>query len=95
MWDFHYRIEIYVPEAKRVYGYYVLPFLLDGELVARVDLKTDRKSGRLLVKGAWAEPGVDRVRVGRELVAELEETAAWLGVSDVEIFPNGDLSDFL
>lgn len=95
MWDFHYRIEIYVPEAKRVYGYYVLPFLLDGELVARVDLKTDRKSGRLLVKGAWAEPGVDRVRVGRELVAELEETAVWLGVSDVEIVPNGDLSAYL
>jgi len=91
LWDFHYRIEIYVPEGKRVYGYYVLPFLLDGELVARVDLKTDRKTGRLVVKGAWAEPGVDRVRVRRELVVELEDTAAWLGVPEVEFVDNGNL----
>ena len=91
LWDFHYRIEIYVPEAKRVYGYYVLPFLLDGELVARVDLKTDRKTGRLVVKGGWAEPGVDRVRVGRELAAGLEEVAVWLGVPEVEFVDNGNL----
>ena len=72
LWDFYYRIEIYVPEPKRIHGYYVLPFLLDGDLVARVDLKTDRKAGALLVKGAFAEAGVDRPRVGRELRAELE-----------------------
>jgi uncharacterized protein len=95
LWDFHYRIEIYVPEPKRVYGYYVLPFLLDGELVARVDLKTDRKAGALLVKGSFAEAGVDRQRVGRELRAELEEVATWLGLSDVAISRNGDLADAL
>lgn len=95
MWDFHYRIEIYVPEPKRVYGYYVLPFLLDGDLVARVDLKTDRKAGALLVKGAFAEPDVDRVQVGRELRAELEDVASWLELGEVRVDPNGDLASAL
>jgi hypothetical protein len=93
LWDFHYRIEIYVPEPKRVYGYYVLPFLLDEQLVARVDLKTDRKKGSLLVKGVFAEPGVDRARVARELRAELELTCSWFGLNDVVVSPNGDLAD--
>ena len=93
LWDFHYRIEIYVPEPKRVYGYYVLPFLLDEELVARVDLKTDRKKLSLLVKGVFAEPGVDRARVARELRAELELTASWLGLDDVVVSRNGNLAD--
>ncbi len=93
LWDFHYRIEIYVPEPKRVYGYYVLPFLLDEELVARVDLKTDRKKGSLLVKGVFAEPGVDRARVARELRAELQLTSSWLGLNDVVVSPNGDLAN--
>lgn len=85
LWDFHYRIEIYVPEPKRVYGYYVLPFLLDGELVGRVDLKADRKEGVLRVKGAFAEPGVDKVAVGRALLTELEQVAAWLGLADLDL----------
>jgi uncharacterized protein len=95
MWDFHYRIEIYVPEPKRVYGYYVLPFLLDGDLVARVDLKTDRKAGALLVKGAFSEPEVDRTRVARELRAELETVASWLGLSEVKVSRKGDLGPVL
>ena len=95
LWNFLYRIEIYVPEAKRIHGYYVLPFLLDGDLVARVDLKTDRKAGALLVKGAFAEPGVDPVRVGRELREELESVATWLGLGKVDVSRNGNLADFL
>jgi uncharacterized protein YcaQ len=95
LWEFFYRIEIYVPEPKRVHGYYVLPFLLDGDLVARVDLKTDRKANALLVKGAFAEPGIDRVRAGQELRAELELTASWLGVNDLVISRNGDLAPAL
>jgi hypothetical protein len=95
LWDFVYRIEIYVPEPKRVHGYYVLPFMLDGHMVARVDLKTDRQSSRLRVKGAFAEPGVDKVRVGKELGEELETVAGWLGMEDLEIADNGDLARVL
>ena len=95
LWGFHYRIEIYVPEPKRVFGYYVLPFLLDGDLVARVDLKTDRKAGVLRVKGAFAESGADRVAVGRALRHELELVATWLGMGDVEVARNGNLASVL
>lgn len=95
IWDFHYRIEIYVPEPKRVYGYYVLPFLYEGDLVGRVDLKTDRRRNALQVKGAFAEPGVDQKKVGRALRNELELVASWLDLDDVVVDRNGDLHDHL
>jgi uncharacterized protein len=95
IWGFHYRIEIYVPEPKRVYGYYVLPFLLDGDLVARVDLKIDRRRNALQVKGAFAEPDVEKKKVGHALRKELELVATWQDLDDVNVERNGDLHDYL
>ncbi len=95
LWDFDYRIEIYVPRDQRRWGYYVLPFLLDGELVARVDLKVDRDSATLRVAAAWLEDGHDAQHVARELARELHEHARWHGCSDVALASQGDLATAL
>lgn len=92
LFDFHYRIEIYTPAHRRRYGYYVWPLLLDGELVARVDLKADRQGDVLHVVGAFAEQGRDRGRVAFALRAELEAMAAWLGLSRITVGKRGDLT---
>ncbi|MGQ0832199.1 MAG: winged helix-turn-helix domain-containing protein [Microthrixaceae bacterium] len=92
LFGFRYRIEIYVPAAKRVHGYYVLPFLHDGELVARVDLKADRQAGTLRVRAAHAEPSFDPDRSLPVLVERLEELATFLGLGDVAVEPRGDLA---
>jgi uncharacterized protein len=92
LFGFRYRIEIYVPEHRRSHGYYVLPFLLDGELVARVDLKADRSAGLLRVPSAFAEPGIaDRSKVVVELARALREMAAWLQLDGIAPGERGDL----
>jgi uncharacterized protein YcaQ len=92
LWDFRYRIEIYVPAPKRQFGYYVWPFLLDGQLVARVDLKAERTRNALHVVGAFAEPDQQPSRVAEALAVELRGMASWLCLADVTVGSKGDLA---
>ena len=87
-----YKIGLYTPAAQREHGYYVYPFLLGEKIAARVDLKSDRKTSRLLVQEAHLEASADAGEVVPALAAELATAAAWQGLGDISVMKKGDLS---
>jgi uncharacterized protein len=91
LFDFHYRLAFYTPKHKRTQGYYVTPFLLGDRLVARVDLKSDRKAGRLLVLGGHIEGKTSFKEVVPPLKDELQRLASWLGLKRVAPRGRGEL----
>lgn len=95
LFDFHYRIELYTPAAKRKFGYYVLPFLHGEKLAGRLCLKADRENSALLVNTAYHEPGTDPVTMAPALMAELQLMAGWLGLANVKIAKTGNLAGAL
>jgi hypothetical protein len=95
VFGFEYQIEIYVPQPKRIYGYYVLPYILGDRFVARLDLKADRKTKTLLVHGAFLESGADQKRVVAGLAEELRSMARWLELDSIAVGAKGNLAKTL
>lgn len=98
LFNFDYKIEIYTPEPKRVYGYYTLPMLHRGDLVGRIDLKSDRKTGQLLVQSAWHETNLEVTRieaVAIDLASHLHEVAGWQNLGEIVICEKGNLATAL
>jgi uncharacterized protein YcaQ len=95
MFDFHYRIEIYTPAPKRIYGYYTLPVLVDDRIIGRIDLKSDRQNRVLRVQSAWKEADAGPAAAPSpgawaRVAALLRETAAWQGLGAIEVMDRGD-----
>ena len=95
LFNFDYKIEIYTPEPKRIFGYYTLPLLNEGELVGRIDLKSERKTGQLLVQSAWHELDLKPSRVDAiagDLADHLKHVATWQGLSEITVTAKGNLA---
>ena len=92
VFGFDYQIEIYVPAPKRIYGYYVLPFLMGDRFAARVDLKADRKTSTLIVHAAYVEPGLNPRTVAAALASELRSVGAWLSLETFAMGRKGSLA---
>ena len=91
MFDFHYRIEIYTPAPKRIFGYYSLPVLVDDRIVGRVDLKSDRQNRVLRVQSAWHEEGAPS-GVEQHVAQLVEGARRWQGLDSVEVVDRGNLA---
>jgi uncharacterized protein YcaQ len=95
LFGFDFRTEIYIPAAQRQYGYWVMPLLLNENIVARFDLKADRQLGQLRILGAWAERGVTLAQSLEEIWQELSRLGKWLGLATVHVSNRGDLARLL
>jgi len=92
IFDFDYKLEIYKPKSKREFGYYVMPFMHNGQIVARVDLANRRQTGVLEVLGAFCEPSYDRGTISKPLWEEISLLATFVGCSAIKIKRRGNLS---
>jgi uncharacterized protein len=86
LWNFLYRAEFYTPKEKRVYGFYALPILHGEELIGRIDVENDRKTGRLVVHRVFAEPGAPLTKgTGDAIASSLRELSIFLGTQGIEL----------
>ena len=95
LFNFDYKIEIYVPEPKRIYGYYSLPTLHKDKLIARLDLKSDRQNNELLVQSAWHELELTEKEVtkySKALAKHLKVVQKWQGLDSVQVKKKGNLA---
>jgi uncharacterized protein YcaQ len=95
IFGFEYKIEIYVPEAKRRWGYYVLPVMVDGHLVARLDVKTDRERGALRIKAAHAEPDRNDLPTAARVADAIADLARLVEVDSIDVARKGDMAALL